>query len=94
MKWVITLALLVVGFSCFLMTGCTASELIKNNVDICTLLDCGSLGIVDIAGQRNTLVPNGPDYDKDPTCTLPGMCGPSIYYPNSSGSTEDSDTTQ
>ncbi len=90
MKWVVAIFILGIGISVALTTGCTASELIKNNVDICSLINCSQLGIVDIAGPRNTLVPNGPDYDHDPTCTLPGMCGPSIYYPFSQGSTGSS----
>jgi|WetSurMetagenome_2_1015567.scaffolds.fasta_scaffold202551_2 hypothetical protein len=83
MKYVLAIMISGLAISGLFLTGCDAVGIIKNNVDMCTLINCAQLGIVDIAGPHNPLVPSEPNYSLDPTCTLPGMCGPSIYYPYS-----------
>jgi hypothetical protein len=87
MKYVFAIMISGLAICSLFLTGCDALNIIKNNVSLCTVIDCASVGIVDIAGPHNPLVPNQPNYDLDPTCTLPGMCGPSIYYPYSTATT-------
>jgi len=78
------MAIAVVGLAILCVSGgCTSLELIKNYGDICSIINCSALGIVDVAGPRNPLVPSTPDYSLDPTCTLPGMCGTNPWYPYS-----------
>lgn len=104
MKYLAIVAILGISLSLGLFTGCSPSDIlgasmglissgvdvISNNADLCLIINCPSVGIVDIAGPANPLVPTKPDYDKDPTCTLPGMCGPSIWYPYSIGTSSSS----
>jgi hypothetical protein len=79
------------------LTGCSPLSFITNNADLCSIINCSQLGLVDYQGPHNDLVPENPNYDLDPTCTLPGMCGPNYWYPyatsnsttgTSSGTTE------
>ena len=72
----------LVGLVLTMTSGCSL-DAIFSLIDPGTILNLASLGQVDLAGQQNWFLPDGPDYDKDPTCTLPGMCGPNIYYPTS-----------
>jgi hypothetical protein len=87
MKLVITSTVLGLALITVLLTGCDALNIIKNNADLCTLINCASVGIVDFAGPHNPLVPSRPDYSKDPTCTLPGFCGANFWYPFSTATT-------
>jgi hypothetical protein len=74
------------------ITGCTAVDIIKNNVDMCSVISCESLGIIDLAGERNVLIPD--KYGDDPFCTIPGMCGPNIFYPYSQAPDTQGTATQ
>ena len=85
MKYIAVLTILTLGIATMFLSGCTAMDILKNNADLCSLINCASVGIVDIAGPHNPLVPSQPDYSRDPSCSLPGMCGPSIWYPFSTG---------
>lgn len=87
MKRGLTLSVLGLVIFAVLLTGCDTLNIIKNNADLCTLINCSAVGIVDFAGPHNPLVPNQPDYDLDPTCTLPGYCGPNFWYPFSTATT-------
>ncbi|MFA5863808.1 MAG: hypothetical protein WC975_03885 [Phycisphaerae bacterium] len=87
MKYFAVIVILGVGLTSLLLNGCTALDLVKNQGSLCLLINCESVGIVDAAGQHNSLAPSSPNYGDDPTCTLPGMCGPSIYYPYSTATT-------
>jgi hypothetical protein len=87
MKYALMIAISGLVICSLFLTGCDAVGIIKNNVDMCSVINCAQWGIVDIAGPHNPLVPSEPDYSLDPTCTLPGMCGPSIYYPYSTATT-------
>jgi hypothetical protein len=87
MKKSLIISMAVLAVSCFIFAGCDALEVLSNNVSICTLVNCDELGIVDIAGPHNSLVPDSPDYSKDPTCTLPGFCGANPWYPYSTAET-------
>ncbi len=58
-------------------------------IEPCSLLDCEALGIPDITGRRNPILPDYPDWSDDPTCVIPGYCGPIPFYPGSIGTPED-----
>jgi hypothetical protein len=80
----VMVVLLGLGFS--MLIGCDALQTLGNYIPPCSIINCEQLGQVDYAQPRNLLIPDWPDYDKDPTCTIPGFCGPNIFYPNSTGS--------
>jgi len=67
------------------LVGCDLVSMVLNQIPLCSVVNCEQLGLIDVAGQKNLLLPDGPDYSDDPTCTLPGYCGPSPWYPQSSG---------
>jgi hypothetical protein len=73
----------LVGLTFVFLTGCDTVDFVLKNAELCSIINCDQVGIVDITGPNNPLVPNQPDYDKDPTCTLPGLCGPNPWYPYS-----------
>lgn len=80
MKRPVILTLLGLMIAMTVAGGCLPIDVIRQQGDICAVVNCAALGWVD-PGPRNPLVPSAPDYDKDPTCTLPGFCGPNIWYP-------------
>jgi len=67
--------------------GCVGK--VANNFNPCgTILNC------DPAEYDLIMMDTVPDWDLDPTCTIPGMCGDGIFPFDSSGSdTTDSTTT-
>ncbi len=78
-------AVVICGVLLVSSTGCTGSlaSLLGSGLGLVspgTLLNLSSLGVIDAAGPRNLLL-GEPDFSKDPTCMIPGMCGPSMYYP-------------
>ena len=79
--------LIITGLILGFLTGCDAIDFVLNNVELCSVINCAAAGYVDVTGPPNPLAPTSPDYDTDPTCTLPGMCGPSPYYPFSTTKT-------
>jgi len=68
-----------------LLPGCSPLQTVLQFTSPCNLVNCQALGLVDIAGQQNLLMPDYPDYGKDPTCVIPGFCGPNHWYPFSFG---------
>lgn len=78
-------ALVVAGLFSVIMVGCGPAQTLLNQIQPCSLLNCDSLGLVDIAGQQNLLIPDWPDYAKDPTCIIPGFCESNIFYPEGGG---------
>ncbi|NLE29277.1 MAG: hypothetical protein GX629_06375 [Phycisphaerae bacterium] len=85
-----TKVLLLTFFALFNVTFLSGCDFISNNVDVCSLINCDQLGIVDYQGISNAdQIPNGPNYDLDPLCTYPGMCGPNYWYPNATSNPTD-----
>jgi hypothetical protein len=80
MKRAVISAVLGMGMAMLLASGCTPLDVLKNQGDICQIVNCAELSLV-VPGPHNYLVPDHPDYSNDPTCTLAGYCGPNIYYP-------------
>lgn len=71
------------------VVGCNTWDIISDQMSICSIVNCDQLGLTDIAGPKNLLVPDWPDYDSDPLCVIPGFCGGSIWYPYSWGTTQE-----
>jgi hypothetical protein len=93
MKKYLVITMLMLAVSCFALVGCDALEILGNNLSICTLVNCEELGIVDITGPNNTLIETEPNYNLDPTCTIPGLCGANPWYPYSTADEVASTTT-
>jgi hypothetical protein len=72
MKWhTIVVRFLMVALSGSVMTlSCTGlTEKLANNVNPCgTILNCDPV-------EYDLLTTDFPDWDIDPTCTIPGQCG-------------------
>ncbi len=68
-----------------ILVGCDLANTVFSFIPPDSLLNLSQLQQVDIAGQPNRLMPDYPDYDKDPTCVIPGFCGPNHWYPFSTG---------
>ena len=60
-----------------------------DQIEPSSLLNTDALGIPDITGRRNPILPDFPDWDDDPTCVIPGYCGPSPFYPFSTGEPDE-----
>ena len=84
----IMLAILFVGTT--FQGGCLGT--IMRNFNPCgTLIDCDPLEYDYLAYG---LPENAPDWDVDPTCTLPGFCGPVPFpFGGSGGGEGAADTT-
>ncbi len=76
-----------------ILVGCDLAQTMLNLIPPDSLLNLSQLQQVDIAGQPNRLIPDYPDYDKDPTCVIPGFCGPNHWYPFSIGQQTSSGAT-
>ncbi len=86
---IIMISLLAVS----ILVGCDLGQAILNMIPPDSILNLSQLQQVDIAGQPNRLIPHYPDYDKDPTCVIPGFCGPNQWYPFSIGQQTTSGAT-
>lgn len=79
----------VLMFACTLVlgTGCVL-ETVATQIDPCSVINCGELGL-DETPRANPFLPDGPDWDKDPTCTIPGYCGDTPYMINEIGTADN-----
>ncbi len=77
----ILMGLLIVS----MLVGCDMANAMLNLIPPDSILNLPQLQQVDIAGQHNRLIPDYPDYSKDPTCVIPGFCGANHWYPFSIG---------
>jgi len=68
-------------------------DMALNNIQPCSFLNCEDLQIPDVMGRENPVLPDYPDYDRDPTCVIPGWCGPSPFFPFSTGGEGETGTT-
>jgi hypothetical protein len=74
------------------LVGCSVTDYLTNNLDVCSLINCDQLGIVDYTGTANP-IDVSPDYDSDPLCTVPGLCGSNYWYPNATSTATDTTST-
>jgi len=86
-------AVVLAGITMMSLTGCSVLHFIQNNGDLCSLINCTQLGLVDVSGPSNDLVPTQPNYSKDPTCTLPGLCGANYWYPFATSDPQETTST-
>lgn len=84
------ISMMLLGMIVIAAPGCD----LLSSLDFTSLLNLSGLGWSDIAGPSNPFVPDNSEWndaEKDPTCIIPGFCGPNPWYPTSTGSTADSD---
>ena len=80
------LLVVLVVFSLTLSSfGCDLLSAFSNLISPGVVFNLAQIAQTDISGPPNLLLPDWPDYDKDPTCIIPGYCGGSPFYPFSSG---------
>jgi hypothetical protein len=84
------ISLMLLGMMVITAPGCD----MLSSLNVTSLLNLSALGWADIAGPSNPLVPDNDKWNDayaDPTCIIPGYCGPNPWYPTSTGTTADSD---
>jgi len=81
MQITVLMGLLIVS----MLVGCDLANSVLGLIPPDSILNLSQLQQIDIAGQPNRLIPDYPDYSKDPTCVIPGFCGPNHWYPFSLG---------